>query len=151
MSSALQNIYVSRYLEYRSDCNMRRPGVAHSVTWKRHQQWLPLRYPLSDPMLVCAAGWFRLRSAGKKGEVIYHVGSQDEQLYCTTFEISQHISMNETTHKVAENSSTAHDRFRPFWGSSGRRSHRVSFDIVLETKLHGISEIRSFANHFTLS
>ncbi|KAG5454382.1 hypothetical protein CSKR_107237 [Clonorchis sinensis] len=29
-------------------------------------------------------------------------------------------------HKVAENSSTAHDRFRPSWGSSGRRSPRVS-------------------------
>ncbi|KER24116.1 hypothetical protein T265_08157 [Opisthorchis viverrini] len=26
--------------------------------------------------------------------------------------------MKETTHKVAENSSTAHDRFRPSWGSS---------------------------------
>ncbi|KAG5453365.1 hypothetical protein CSKR_109378, partial [Clonorchis sinensis] len=32
----------------------------------------------------------------------------------------------ETTHKVAENSLTAHDRFRPSWGSSGRRNPRVS-------------------------
>ncbi|KER20006.1 hypothetical protein T265_11355 [Opisthorchis viverrini] len=31
----------------------------------------------------------------------------------------------ETAHKVAENSSTAHDQFRPSWSSSGRRSPRV--------------------------
>ncbi|KER22685.1 hypothetical protein T265_09274 [Opisthorchis viverrini] len=30
----------------------------------------------------------------------------------TIFEISQYISMMESTHKVAENSSTAHDRFK---------------------------------------
>ncbi|KER25166.1 hypothetical protein T265_14263, partial [Opisthorchis viverrini] len=36
----------------------------------------------------------------------------------TIFEISQYIFIKETTHKVAENSSTAHDRFRPSWGSS---------------------------------
>ncbi|KAG5441073.1 hypothetical protein CSKR_105642 [Clonorchis sinensis] len=35
-----------------------------------------------------------------------------------------------TTHKVAENSSTAHDRFRPSWGSSGRRSPRVSVNLM---------------------
>ncbi|KER33858.1 hypothetical protein T265_00305 [Opisthorchis viverrini] len=34
--------------------------------------------------------------------------------------------IKETTHKVAENSSTADDRFRPSWGSSGGRSSRVS-------------------------
>ncbi|KAG5454565.1 hypothetical protein CSKR_105465 [Clonorchis sinensis] len=31
-----------------------------------------------------------------------------------------------TTHKIAESSSVAHDRFRPSWGSSARRSSRVS-------------------------
>ncbi|KAG5450054.1 hypothetical protein CSKR_103288 [Clonorchis sinensis] len=31
---------------------------------------------------------------------------------------------------VAENSSTAHDRFRPSWGSSGRRSPRVSVNLM---------------------
>ncbi|KAG5444612.1 hypothetical protein CSKR_100713 [Clonorchis sinensis] len=35
-----------------------------------------------------------------------------------------------TTHKVAENSSTAHDRSRPSWGSSGRRSPRVSINLM---------------------
>ncbi|KER20646.1 hypothetical protein T265_10854 [Opisthorchis viverrini] len=36
--------------------------------------------------------------------------------------INNKRSIKETTHKVAENPSTAYDRFRPFWGSSGRRS-----------------------------
>ncbi|KER28337.1 hypothetical protein T265_04798 [Opisthorchis viverrini] len=36
----------------------------------------------------------------------------------TIFEISKYIFIKETTHKVAENSLTAHDRFRPSWGSS---------------------------------
>ncbi|KAG5452702.1 hypothetical protein CSKR_102129 [Clonorchis sinensis] len=36
----------------------------------------------------------------------------------TIFEISQYIFIKETTHKVAENNSTAHDRFRHSWGSS---------------------------------
>ncbi|KAG5455111.1 hypothetical protein CSKR_107368 [Clonorchis sinensis] len=36
----------------------------------------------------------------------------------------------ETTHKVAENSSTAHDRFRPSWSSSGRRSPRISVNLM---------------------
>ncbi|KAG5445014.1 hypothetical protein CSKR_105026 [Clonorchis sinensis] len=34
------------------------------------------------------------------------------------------------TPKVAENSSTAHDRFHPSWGSSGRRSSRVSVNLM---------------------
>ncbi|KAG5446285.1 hypothetical protein CSKR_110326 [Clonorchis sinensis] len=33
-------------------------------------------------------------------------------------------------HQVAENSSTDHDRFRPSWGSSGRRSPRVSVNLM---------------------
>ncbi|KER23701.1 hypothetical protein T265_08467 [Opisthorchis viverrini] len=38
--------------------------------------------------------------------------------------------MKETTHKVVKNSSTAHDRFRPSWGSSGRRSPQVSVNLI---------------------
>ncbi|KAG5453783.1 hypothetical protein CSKR_113839, partial [Clonorchis sinensis] len=33
-------------------------------------------------------------------------------------------------HQVAENVSTAHDRFRPSWGSSGRRNSRVSCNLM---------------------
>ncbi|GAA36356.2 Niemann-Pick C2 protein, partial [Clonorchis sinensis] len=45
----------------------------------------------------------------------------------TIFEISPYIFIKETTHKVAENFSTAHDRFHPsISGSPGRRSPRVS-------------------------
>ncbi|GAA50187.1 hypothetical protein CLF_104172 [Clonorchis sinensis] len=36
----------------------------------------------------------------------------------------------ETTRKVAENSSTAHDRIRPFGGSSGGRTARVSVNLM---------------------
>ncbi|KER29678.1 LOW QUALITY PROTEIN: hypothetical protein T265_13325 [Opisthorchis viverrini] len=40
------------------------------------------------------------------------------------------IFMRETTLLVAENSSTAHDRSRPSWGSSDRRSLRVSVNLM---------------------
>ncbi|KER29201.1 hypothetical protein T265_04133 [Opisthorchis viverrini] len=46
------------------------------------------------------------------------------------FEISPYIFMRETTHKISENSSTAHDPFRPSWGSSGGRSPRVSVNLM---------------------
>ncbi|KAG5454364.1 hypothetical protein CSKR_113910 [Clonorchis sinensis] len=36
---------------------------------------------------------------------------------------------------VAENSSTVHDRFRPSWGSSGRRSPRVSINLMFYLNL----------------
>ncbi|KER30303.1 hypothetical protein T265_13200, partial [Opisthorchis viverrini] len=35
-----------------------------------------------------------------------------------------------TIHKLTENSSTAHDRFHPSWGSSDRRSPRVSVNLM---------------------
>ncbi|KER21199.1 hypothetical protein T265_15148, partial [Opisthorchis viverrini] len=35
---------------------------------------------------------------------------------------------------VAEDSSTAHDRFRPSWGSSGRRGPRVSVNLMFYLK-----------------
>ncbi|KAG5441027.1 hypothetical protein CSKR_101255 [Clonorchis sinensis] len=38
------------------------------------------------------------------------------------------------THKVAEKSSTAHHRFRPSWGSSGRHSARVSINLMFYLK-----------------
>ncbi|KER29273.1 hypothetical protein T265_04111 [Opisthorchis viverrini] len=48
----------------------------------------------------------------------------------TIFEISQYIFINEATHKCTEISSTAHNRFCPSWGSSDRRSRRVSFNYL---------------------
>ncbi|KER28417.1 hypothetical protein T265_04730 [Opisthorchis viverrini] len=39
-----------------------------------------------------------------------------------------------TAHKVAENFSTAHDQFRPSWGSSGKRSPRVSVNFMFYLK-----------------
>ncbi|KER31368.1 hypothetical protein T265_02415 [Opisthorchis viverrini] len=48
----------------------------------------------------------------------------------TIFEILQYIFIKETTHKFAENSSTAHGQLRPSWGSSGGRSPRVSINLM---------------------
>ncbi|KAG5451677.1 DNA repair and recombination protein rad54b [Clonorchis sinensis] len=42
----------------------------------------------------------------------------------------------ELTSKIAENSSNAHDRFRPSWGSSGRRSPRVSVNLMFYLNPH---------------
>ncbi|KER27154.1 hypothetical protein T265_05765 [Opisthorchis viverrini] len=47
------------------------------------------------------------------------------------------LLLKETTHKIAENSSTAHDRFRPTWGSSGRRSPRVSVNLMFYLNPNG--------------
>ncbi|KAG5442308.1 hypothetical protein CSKR_109876 [Clonorchis sinensis] len=41
-----------------------------------------------------------------------------------------HVATQYTTRKVAEKSSTAHDRFRPSWGSSGGHSPRVSVKLM---------------------
>ncbi|KAG5445997.1 hypothetical protein CSKR_108117 [Clonorchis sinensis] len=35
-------MHVSRYIEYRSDWNMRRPGAAHSVAWKHQKREIQL-------------------------------------------------------------------------------------------------------------
>ncbi|KER26043.1 hypothetical protein T265_14084, partial [Opisthorchis viverrini] len=55
------------------------------------------------------------------------------------------LFMKETTHKVAENASTAHDRLRPFRGSSGRRSPRVPINLMFYLNPHftAISRISS--------
>ncbi|KER22952.1 hypothetical protein T265_09039 [Opisthorchis viverrini] len=44
--------------------------------------------------------------------------------------VNKHTDQN-TTPKVAEKSSTAHDQFRPSRGSSGKRSLRVSVNLML--------------------
>ncbi|KER20048.1 hypothetical protein T265_11312 [Opisthorchis viverrini] len=49
----------------------------------------------------------------------------NERFIARVFEISQYIFMRESTHKVAENTSTAHDRFHTSWGSPGKRSPRA--------------------------
>ncbi|KER34009.1 hypothetical protein T265_00203 [Opisthorchis viverrini] len=45
-------------------------------------------------------------------------------------DLNECSEQQETTHKVTENSLTVHDRFRPSWGSSGRRSLRVSVNLM---------------------
>ncbi|KER31349.1 hypothetical protein T265_13000, partial [Opisthorchis viverrini] len=46
--------------------------------------------------------------------------------------------IKETTHKVAENSSTAHDRFRPSWGSPDERNSRGSINLMFYLKPIGL-------------
>ncbi|KAG5442396.1 hypothetical protein CSKR_103633 [Clonorchis sinensis] len=65
------------------------------------------------------------------------------------------MGQNAVDHKsdeqtVAENSSTAHDRFRPSWSSSGRRSLRVSVNLMfyLNPNWTVFREIHQFANQF---
>ncbi|KER32260.1 hypothetical protein T265_01687 [Opisthorchis viverrini] len=52
------------------------------------------------------------------------------KIFGTIFEIPQYIFIEETVHMVAENSSSAHDRYCPSWGSSGRHSRRVSVNLM---------------------
>ncbi|KER22767.1 hypothetical protein T265_14782, partial [Opisthorchis viverrini] len=57
------------------------------------------------------------------------------------------LFIEETTRKIPENSSTAHDRFRPSTsGSSGWLSPR--FSVLLKPKLDCFREIHTFANQF---
>ncbi|KER21750.1 hypothetical protein T265_09989 [Opisthorchis viverrini] len=58
----------------------------------------------------------------------------DENVPCETlFKFSPFVK--ETTHKVAENSTTAYDRFRPSWGSSVRHSPRVTVNLMFHLNL----------------
>ncbi|KAG5446781.1 hypothetical protein CSKR_105550 [Clonorchis sinensis] len=102
---------ISRYIEYRSIWNMRWPGATHSVAWRHHKRgfsWVPAT--------KCAA-----------------LGCPMSQLlrysrYCDT--------CIDVMHKVAENSPTTHDRFRPSWGSSGRCSPRVPVNLMFYLNLN---------------
>ncbi|KER24934.1 hypothetical protein T265_07499 [Opisthorchis viverrini] len=58
------------------------------------------------------------------------VGHQIVEAYIGAVVSNVKTFIKETTHKFAENSSTAHDRFRPSWSSSGRRSPRVSVNLM---------------------
>ncbi|KER33580.1 LOW QUALITY PROTEIN: hypothetical protein T265_12605 [Opisthorchis viverrini] len=48
----------------------------------------------------------------------------------TRHDIRDYIFTKETTHNVAKNSPTAHDQFRPSWGSSGRRRPRFCCNLM---------------------
>ncbi|KAG5441154.1 hypothetical protein CSKR_102750 [Clonorchis sinensis] len=60
-----------------------------------------------------------------------------QQVFCLTkcrSSTQYVIHSQRTTHRVAENSWTAHDRFRPSWGSPGRRSPRVFVNLMFYLK-----------------
>ncbi|KER32096.1 hypothetical protein T265_01722 [Opisthorchis viverrini] len=52
-------------------------------------------------------------------------------VFITRCQGSPILKLYKTIHKVTENSSTAHDWFSPSWGSSGRRSPRVSVNLMI--------------------
>ncbi|KER26993.1 hypothetical protein T265_05898 [Opisthorchis viverrini] len=66
--------------------------------------------------------------AGRKDEWIIKI-TRRVAIQCLRF--FQSFFTKETTHKVAEIFSTAHDRFCPSSGLSGRRSPRVSVNLVI--------------------
>ncbi|KER27677.1 hypothetical protein T265_05310 [Opisthorchis viverrini] len=78
--------------------------------------------PDSPNLLTLPACWLEL--ASKDNAVSLRLGATPEILV-------QRLVAEKTTHKVAKNCSTAHDRFRPSTsGSSSRRSPRVSVNLM---------------------
>ncbi|KER23380.1 LOW QUALITY PROTEIN: hypothetical protein T265_14651, partial [Opisthorchis viverrini] len=66
------------------------------------------------------------------GRLIFHL----------IFEISRYIFIKETIHKVAENASTVHDRFRSSWGSSEERSAVAPFRCLTAMPPEGSTRAR---------
>ncbi|KER26342.1 hypothetical protein T265_14023, partial [Opisthorchis viverrini] len=52
------------------------------------------------------------------------------RVMCYIWKTTHYVFMKKTSHKVAQNYLTAHDRFYPSWGSSGRCSSRVSVNLM---------------------
>ncbi|KAG5449371.1 hypothetical protein CSKR_101183 [Clonorchis sinensis] len=85
--------------------------------------------------LICKSIWFCERRTWNAAESpvcdvsrqlnVLHQAASCSNCYDIR-DIAMHVSTQYTTHKVAENSSTAHHRFRPSWRSSGRHSPQVS-------------------------
>ncbi|KAG5453485.1 hypothetical protein CSKR_113959, partial [Clonorchis sinensis] len=78
---------------------------------------LKISQPLCFFHLACTSRMLQLDNYFSPGCSITNLYMPPHVSVGTIIEISQYIFIKETTHKVAENSSTAHDRFRPFWGS----------------------------------
>ncbi|KAG5452416.1 hypothetical protein CSKR_107116 [Clonorchis sinensis] len=75
-------------------------------------------------------------------EMLTTVGSTSLRLSAVICPFFHVFSVKETTHKVAENSSTAHERFRPSWGSSRSRSPRETTHKVAENSSTAHDRIR---------
>ncbi|KAG5453509.1 hypothetical protein CSKR_112253 [Clonorchis sinensis] len=82
--------------------------------------------PITWRLLKHEAAWCSTFSCLETSQTRDSAGFQAASCY----KISQYIVPRETTHKVAETASTAHDRFRPSWDSSRRRSPRVSVRLM---------------------
>ncbi|KER26989.1 LOW QUALITY PROTEIN: hypothetical protein T265_13898 [Opisthorchis viverrini] len=111
-----------------------RPSCGSSVWFSRETQ-LNLSFMIFYNWMCCTQAtssfsWHDIRDIAE----YFHRGNYSQIYICNVlltsvvrkFDAKTVVLVKETTHKVAENSSTAHDRFRPSWGSSGRHSPRVS-------------------------
>ncbi|KAG5451247.1 Ubiquitin carboxyl-terminal hydrolase isozyme L3 [Clonorchis sinensis] len=77
-------------------------------------------FSVSINTLICKSIWFYERFTWNKAE-------------SRVFDVSKQLNVLHQAAScfVAENTSTAHDRFRPSWGSSDRRIPRVSVNLML--------------------
>ncbi|KAG5441965.1 hypothetical protein CSKR_110776 [Clonorchis sinensis] len=97
------------FLELSTHISLQGPNISHSAT--------------NTP--TCKSIWF-----SRKTPLNLSFMMPPHVSFGTIFEISQYIFIKETTHKLVENSSTAHDRFHPSWGSPGGSSLRVSVNLM---------------------
>ncbi|KER31939.1 hypothetical protein T265_01874 [Opisthorchis viverrini] len=75
-------------------------------------------------MVASCFTWHDIRNIA----VYFHEGNYSHVGLKSANYARKGVVMNETVHKVVKHSSTAHDRPRPSWGLSGRRSPRTDFD-----------------------
>ncbi|KAG5453542.1 hypothetical protein CSKR_112784, partial [Clonorchis sinensis] len=82
--------------------------------------------------LICKSVWFSRETHPAESpvcDVFKQLNVLHQAASCSSCYDIRDIAIH-----VAENSSTAHDRFRPSWGSSGRRSPRVSVNLIRRAK-----------------
>ncbi|KAG5453958.1 hypothetical protein CSKR_110042 [Clonorchis sinensis] len=94
------------------------------------QKILPNQAQFTRITLICKSIWFCEGLTWNPAESpVCDVSRQLNVLHQAASCSSCYDIRDIVTH-VAENSSTAHDRFRPSWGSSGRRNPRVSVNLM---------------------
>ncbi|KAG5454532.1 hypothetical protein CSKR_104886 [Clonorchis sinensis] len=99
---------------------MRRPGAAHSAACKHHKREIQLG---SRPPHVPVATIFEI------SRCMFIRNALLIRLLKTLRQPTIGFALL-GAHQIAENSSTAHDRLRPSWGSSGTCSPRVSVNLM---------------------
>ncbi|KAG5443473.1 hypothetical protein CSKR_101031 [Clonorchis sinensis] len=103
-------------------CHLHETYLSHPI----HQK----KIRIAVNTLICKSIWFCERLTWNPAESpVFDVSRQLNVLHQAA-SCSSCYDIRDIAIHVAENSSTAHDRFRPSWGSSGRRSPRVSVNLM---------------------